>query len=99
LLIFSTGPEWLWPRGFFLRALLKFDSQRRTTPEGKIETLQQVQRRLAGPKKMIRESPWAGLQELTNGNGAFCHDSCPTQAWSASTLIDLYMDAAQLKLA
>lgn len=82
-----------------MRALLKFDSQRRTTPEGRVETLQQITRRLAGPKRMIKESPWAGLQELTNENGSFCQDSCPSQAWSASTLIDLYQDAAQLKLA
>ncbi|KAF1355279.1 hypothetical protein BDV97DRAFT_345156 [Delphinella strobiligena] len=92
---YHSGPEWLWPRGFFLRALLKFDLLRRNTAEEKVEAFQQVTQRLEGCRHMIRESPWAGLTELTNQNGAFCGDSCPTQAWSASCLIDLYQDASE----
>ncbi|KAM5362364.1 hypothetical protein ACJZ2D_012569 [Fusarium nematophilum] len=92
---YHQGPEWLWPTGFFLRALLKFDLKRRTTPEGRTEAFQQVTRRLSGCKKMIQESPWAGLQELTQKNGEYCPDSSPTQAWSAGCLIDLYMDAVE----
>lgn len=72
---YHQGPEWLWPTGFFLRALLKFDLMRRTTKEGRTEAFQQITRRLAGCKKAIRESPWAGLPELTNKNGEFCRDS------------------------
>lgn len=72
---YHQGPEWLWPTGFFLRALLKFDLKRRDTPEGKTEAFQQITRRLAGCKKAIVESPWAGLTELTNKDGAFCADS------------------------
>lgn len=90
---YHQGPEWLWPTGFFLRALLKFDLMRQTTPQGRTEAFQQVTRRLAGCKAMIQESPWAGLQELTQKNGEYCGDSSPTQAWSAGCLIDLYMDA------
>ncbi|KAJ9423835.1 glucanotransferase domain of glycogen debranching enzyme-domain-containing protein [Fusarium oxysporum] len=82
---YHQGPEWIWPTGFFLRALLKFDLKRRTTPEGRTEAFQQ----------MIQESPWAGLQELTQKNGEYCADSSPTQAWSAGCLIDLYMDATE----
>jgi len=92
---YHQGPEWLWPTGYFLRALLKFDLQRRTTEEGKTEAFQQVTRRLAGCKKMMKESVWAGLAELTQKNGEHCPDSSPTQAWSAGCLIDLYMDAAE----
>ncbi|KAH0598611.1 hypothetical protein MHUMG1_03914 [Metarhizium humberi] len=92
---YHQGPEWLWPTGFFLRALLKFDLMRRTTPEGRTEAFQQVTRRLAGCKKMIEESPWAGLTELTQKNGEYCPDSSPTQAWSAGCLIDLYMDGRE----
>ncbi|KAF5561498.1 glycogen debranching enzyme [Fusarium phyllophilum] len=92
---YHQGPEWIWPTGFFLRALLKFDLKRRTTPEGRTEAFQQVTRRLSGCKKMIQESPWAGLQELTQKNGEYCADSSPTQAWSAGCLIDLYMDATE----
>lgn len=72
---YHQGPEWLWPTGFFLRALLKFDLKRRTTPAGRVEAFQQVTRRLAGCKKMIQESVWAGLTELTQKNGEHCPDS------------------------
>lgn len=92
---YHQGPEWLWPTGFFLRALLKFDLMRRTTGEGRTEAFMQVTQRLKGAKAAIKESEWAGLTELTNKNGTFCHDSSPTQAWSAGCLIDLYYDAAQ----
>ncbi|TAQ88115.1 hypothetical protein B7494_g3583 [Chlorociboria aeruginascens] len=92
---YHQGPEWVWPTGFFLRALLKFDLMRRTTPEGRTEAFQQITRRLQGCKEAILSSEWAGLTELTNKNGEYCADSSPTQAWSAGCLIDLYQDAAQ----
>ncbi|KAK8049453.1 glycogen debranching enzyme [Apiospora phragmitis] len=93
---YHQGPEWLWPTGFFLRALLKFDLiRRKDSKEGRVEAFQQVTRRLQGCKEMIQTSPWAGLQELTQKNGEYCGDSSPTQAWSAGCLIDLYMDAAE----
>ena len=72
---YHQGPEWLWPTGFFLRALLKFDLMRRTTSAERTEAFQQITRRLEGCKKAIDESPWAGLTELTNKNGAYCADS------------------------
>jgi glycogen debranching enzyme len=72
---YHQGPEWLWPRGFFLRALLHFDLSRRKTSEDRTETFQQITRRLEGCKQALRESPWKGLTELTNQKGAFCADS------------------------
>ncbi|KAI1872826.1 uncharacterized protein JN550_003700 [Neoarthrinium moseri] len=97
---YHQGPEWLWPTGFFLRALLKFDLKRRQgNKEGQVEAFQQVTRRLQGCKEMIQSSPWAGLQELTQKNGEYCGDSSPTQAWSAGCLIDLYLDAAEFQAA
>lgn len=72
---YHQGPEWLWPRGFFLRALLHFDLLRKKTPEERTETFQQITRRLEGCKRSLRDSPWKGLAELTNKNGAFCADS------------------------
>lgn len=74
---YHQGPEWLWPTGFFLRALLKFDLMRRgkEDAEGRTEAFQQVTRRLIGCKEMIEKSPWAGLTELTQKNGEECHDS------------------------
>ena len=95
---YHSGPEWLWPTGFFLRALLKFDLQRRKTPEEKLEAYQQVTKRLHGCMDMIQSSPWAGLAELTNYNGSYCADSCPSQAWSAGSFIDLFHDAQDLSV-
>ncbi|KAF2474646.1 glycogen debranching enzyme [Lindgomyces ingoldianus] len=95
---YHQGPEWLWPTGFFLRALLKFDLKRRKTPEERVESYQQVTRRLAGCMKAIQESAWAGLTELTQKDGAFCGDSCPTQSWSAGCIIDLFQDAREYEL-
>jgi glycogen debranching enzyme len=89
---YHQGPEWLWPTGFFLRAFCKFDLQRRKTAAERVETYQQLTRRMDGCMKAIQDSPWAGLTELTQKDGAFCADSCPTQAWSASCLIDLFQD-------
>lgn len=72
---YHQGPEWVWLRGFFLRAFLYFDLLHRNTPEERTETLQQVTQRLKGCKRALIESPWMGLTELTNKKGAFCADS------------------------
>ncbi|KAI9749966.1 MAG: hypothetical protein M4579_006664 [Chaenotheca gracillima] len=93
---YHQGPEWVWPTGFFLRALLKFDLMRRKTSAERVESFQQITRRLEGCKKAIEDSPWAGLTELTDKNGEFCADSSPTQAWSAGCLIDLFQDASEI---
>lgn len=92
---YHQGPEWVWLRGYFLRALLYFDLARRKTADERTEAFQQVTRRLAGCKKALRESPWKGLTELTNRNGNHCADSSPTQSWSAGCLLDLYYDASR----
>jgi glycogen debranching enzyme len=72
---YHQGPEWLWPTGFFLRALLKFDLRRRRGAEERTEAFQQITRRLVGCKEAICESDWAGLTELTQKGGLFCADS------------------------
>lgn len=72
---YHQGPEWIWPTGFFLRAFLKFDLMRKSSKAGKTEAFQQITRRLEGCKVAIRESPWAGLAELTQKKGEFCGDS------------------------
>ncbi|KAJ5607826.1 hypothetical protein N7537_004445 [Penicillium hordei] len=92
---YHQGPEWIWQRGYFLRALLHFDLLRRKTPEERTECFQQVTRRLDGCKKALRESSWKGLPELTNKAGEYCNDSSPTQTWSAGCLLDLYYDASK----
>ncbi|KAL4884419.1 hypothetical protein BJY04DRAFT_182448 [Aspergillus karnatakaensis] len=92
---YHQGPEWVWQRGYFLRALLHFDLTRRKTADERTEAFQQVTRRLESCKQALRESPWKGLTELTNKSGSHCQDSSPTQAWSAGCLLDLYYDASR----
>jgi glycogen debranching enzyme len=94
---YHQGPEWLWPMGFFCRALLRFDLSRRKTSHERVESYQLVTKRLAGCMEMLRTSPWAGLTELTNKDGAYCGDSCPTQAWSSGCLIDVFEEAGRLE--
>lgn len=72
---YHQGPEWLWPRGYFLRALLHFDLSRRHTAGERTETIQHITKRLLGCKEALRNSPWKGLTELTNRSGSFCADS------------------------
>lgn len=72
---YHNGPEWLWPTGFFLRAMLRFGLLRAKGEDERTECYQQVTKRLAGCVQAIQDSDWAGLTELTNQNGAFCGDS------------------------
>lgn len=51
-------------------------------------TLHYLHRMLLTSKHHIQNDAWAGIPELTNENGGYCGDSCNTQAWSASTLLD-----------
>lgn len=72
---YHNGPEWLWPTGFFLRAMLHFGCKKAKNQSERTEVYQQVTKRLAGLVEAIKDSPWAGLTELTNKNGSFCGDS------------------------
>lgn len=91
---YHQGPEWVWLFGYFIRSFLYFHHQDEKSGAHRpsVELLTEVNKRLSGHKKWIRESPWAGITELTNKDGALCHDSSPTQAWSTSCLLDLYYD-------
>lgn len=86
---YHQGPEWGWPLGYFLRAYLYFDSRYGAGAENPTDTLHHIYNILRAPRAYISHDPWAGLPELTNKDGAFCSDSCATQAWSASTILDV----------
>jgi glycogen debranching enzyme len=95
---YHQGPEWLWIYGYYIRAFAKLHfaeidrcSIDRCVPSDYLQQL--VWRRLHQHKRWIYHSDWSGLTELTNKDGAFCQDSCPTQAWSAACLLDFYLDA------
>lgn len=93
---YHNGPEWGWPLGYFLRAYLHFDLVAGKGQEDPTETLHHLLGILLPSRRHIRSDPWAGLPELTNENGAYCYDSCATQAWSASTLLDFLEDVHHL---
>ncbi|KAJ7245146.1 glycoside hydrolase family 13 protein [Mycena haematopus] len=82
---YHNGPEWGWPLGYFLRAYLDFDTRAGGSQDMALHHLLQI---LLPARQHIQNDPWAGIPELTNQNGAYCSDSCNTQAWSASTLLD-----------
>lgn len=82
---YHQGPEWLWPIGFYLRARLHFAKKKGILKETIAETWAVLTEHL----KELKTSHWRGLPELTNENGAFCGDSCRTQAWSISTVLEV----------
>ncbi|KAI5954892.1 GDB1 [Candida jiufengensis] len=85
---YHQGPEWVWNFGYFLRAFLYFKFPQINS----LELFTLLNDRIQYHIKWIKDSPWAGLTELTNKDGELCNDSSPTQAWSSSCLLDLYYD-------
>ncbi|CAI2172544.1 650_t:CDS:10 [Funneliformis geosporum] len=61
------------------------------------ETIHDITQHLLPHRKIIETTPFAGLPELTNANGAECYHACPTQAWSSATLLDLFDDIKKLE--
>jgi len=80
---YHQGPEWGFPLGWFLTAWLRFSDEPHAA---KVHHVSQILLRL---REHIDSDPWRGLPELCNDNGAYCPDSCNTQAWSASTILDV----------
>ncbi|KZT27841.1 glycoside hydrolase family 133 protein [Neolentinus lepideus HHB14362 ss-1] len=95
---YHQGPEWGWPLGYFLRAYLHFDTRVGTGREDPTETLHYLYRHLLTMRRHVQNDPWAGLPELTNKDGAYCHDSCNTQAWSSSCILDFLETVHKLSL-
>lgn len=84
---YHQGPEWVWPIGFYLRARLIFAQK-----NGKLkETIAETWSILIAHLNEVQTSHWRGLPELTNETGAYCVDSCRTQAWSMSTVLEVYV--------
>ena len=84
--------------GYFLRAKITF-AQRRGGNNYIKEAIAVCNKILASHAAILRESPWKGLPELTNKDGASCQDSCPVQAWSMATMLDVLYDLDQYSTA
>ncbi|XP_037299279.1 glycogen debranching enzyme-like isoform X2 [Manduca sexta] len=82
---YHQGPEWVWPIGFYLRARLAFAHE----CGRHARTVAAAYAALAPLLAEIRTSPWRGLPELTNAAGAYCADSCRTQAWSSAAALEV----------
>ncbi|KAL1140349.1 hypothetical protein AAG570_000281 [Ranatra chinensis] len=82
---YHQGPEWVWPIGYYLRAKLIFGQE-----TGKSDVvIKEVKRLLRRHWYHLTTSPWRGLPELTNKDGAYCPGSCTTQAWSMATVLEV----------
>ncbi|XP_014244226.1 glycogen debranching enzyme [Cimex lectularius] len=86
---YHQGPEWVWLVGYYLRAKLRYSED----PEGAAAEIKQY---LSTHWNHLVNNPWRGLSELTNANGAFCEGACPTQAWSAASIIEVFYDLTHL---
>ena len=84
--------EWLWVVGYFLRARLQFAHRSGVKNSDNISMIHRI---LSAHAQALRDSPWKGLPELTNKDGTECVDSCPVQAWSMATLLDVLYDLKQ----
>ena len=80
---YHNGPEWVWPLGYFIRALQIFGVY--NSNEDRIFHAMKL---LINSRNHIIDSPWMSIPELTNSEGKFCPNSCPAQAWSVATLLD-----------
>ncbi|XP_011865621.1 PREDICTED: glycogen debranching enzyme isoform X2 [Vollenhovia emeryi] len=93
---YHQGPEWVWPIGYFLRARLHFASL--------IDDTDALRRTIDSTETIISQhfieastNQWRGLPELTNKDGSYCKDSCRTQAWSASVILEVLYDLQKIK--
>ena len=85
---YHQGPEWVWVAGFYLRAKLKYGGGS-DSDVTKDEIARVYNKVLLPHLRMVLGNPYRGLTELTQGGGWECEGSCPTQAWSNGTFLEL----------
>jgi glycogen debranching enzyme len=78
--------------GYFLRAYLHFDTRVGEGKEDKDRTFHHLHGVILPARQHIQNDAWRGLPELTNKDGEECRDSCNTQAWSSSCILDFLQE-------
>lgn len=92
---YHQGPEWLWPVGYYLRALLHYSKL--SGDKGKLdEALSIIKLHTGKLCDKINSNDWKSLPELTNRNGEDCYFSCSSQAWSLATIMEVFYDLAAI---
>ena len=74
---YHQGPEWLWPVGFLLRALIRISLKLGSAEQRECHSI--LRRVVSNLHSHLSESDWMGLPELTNRDGQECKDSNPIQ--------------------
>ena len=80
---YHNGPAWVWPVGYYCRAMLNFFKRDELGP---------VMNIIANLRGELKRNDALGIEELTNEDGSICKDGCVTQAWSIATIIDFLYD-------
>ncbi|XP_034951239.1 glycogen debranching enzyme isoform X2 [Chelonus insularis] len=93
---YHQGPEWVWPIGYFLRARLYFAKILDNSKELE-RTIQSTEAIISKHFVEASTNHWRGLPELTNKDGEYCKDSCRTQAWSISSILEVLHELETLK--
>lgn len=93
---YHQGPEWVWLMGFYLKAVLHFQSSDTVFHPQLFTHNHFIKSRCWHVLQTLRplileiaQNEFHGLPELTQADGRFCADSCANQAWSTATLLDL----------
>ncbi|ELP84233.1 glycogen debranching enzyme, putative [Entamoeba invadens IP1] len=81
---YHNGPEWVWPYGYYVMAMLMYNPD--NLEKDKLKTY--CRSLMFNHFKYVKEDKWMGLPELTNCDGHRCYASCVSQAWSVATLLD-----------
>lgn len=86
---YHQGPEWVWLYGCYLQCLIIANPE---AGDQKTALRAKIYRLLNPHFKMLEESEYGGLVELTDAGGGICPHSCQTQAWSMATILDALLE-------
>lgn len=79
---YHNGPPWVWPVGYYCRAMLNFCRDK----------MFKVMEVISNLRLDLKENCASGIEELTYEDGVLCNDGCKTQAWSVATILDFLYD-------